>query len=99
MVLGIGAALAREGREGRGLRHSLVLLFFTGEEQGLLGSDYFVTAISSPGLGGRSIVSPGSSISTATRRRPVPGRGAWRERKEARWWSWCAAKRSGRGGR
>jgi len=48
--------------------------------------------ISSPGLGGRSIVSPGSSISTATRRRPVPSRGAWRERKEARWWSWCATE-------
>jgi len=39
MALGIGEALAREGR----LRHSLILLFSAGEEQGLLGSDYFVT--------------------------------------------------------
>jgi hypothetical protein len=43
MVLGIGEAFARERRGGHGLRHSLVLLFFTGEEHGLLGSDYFVT--------------------------------------------------------
>ena len=43
MVLGIGEAFARERRAGRGLRHPLLLLFFTGEEHGLLGSDYFVT--------------------------------------------------------
>ena len=43
MTLGIGEALAREQYQGRGLRHSLILLFFTGEEHGLLGSDYFVT--------------------------------------------------------
>ncbi|HEU5041954.1 MAG TPA: M28 family peptidase, partial [Gemmatimonadales bacterium] len=43
MVLGIGEAFARERRRGGGLRHALVLLFFAGEEHGLLGSDYFVT--------------------------------------------------------
>jgi hypothetical protein len=42
MALGIGEAFGRERRSGGGLTHSLILLFFTGEEQGLLGSDYFV---------------------------------------------------------
>jgi Zn-dependent M28 family amino/carboxypeptidase len=42
MALGVGDAFARERRADRGLAHSLVLLFFTGEEQGLLGSDWFV---------------------------------------------------------
>ncbi|HET9039184.1 MAG TPA: M28 family peptidase [Gemmatimonadales bacterium] len=45
MALGIGEAFARErrARDGGGLRHSLILFFSTGEEHGLLGSDYFVT--------------------------------------------------------
>lgn len=47
MALGIGEAFVRErqgpGRSRRGLDHSLVLFFSTGEEHGLLGSDYFVT--------------------------------------------------------
>ena len=43
MVLGVGEAFARERRAGGGLDHPLVLLFFAGEEHGLLGSDYFVT--------------------------------------------------------
>jgi hypothetical protein len=42
MALGVGDAFAHARRAGRGLAHSLVLLFFTGEEQGLLGSDWFV---------------------------------------------------------
>lgn len=40
MVLAIAKAI-RDGRE-RALEHSLILLFFTGEEHGLLGSDYYV---------------------------------------------------------
>ncbi|MDH5196864.1 MAG: M28 family peptidase, partial [Gemmatimonadota bacterium] len=40
MLLGIADAL-RQRPEG-GLRHSALFLFFTGEERGLLGSDYFV---------------------------------------------------------
>jgi hypothetical protein len=40
MLLAIADAL-RERPEG-GLRHSALFLFFTGEERGLLGSDYFV---------------------------------------------------------
>ncbi|MBI4420708.1 MAG: M28 family peptidase, partial [Gemmatimonadetes bacterium] len=40
MVLAIGEALAR--RSPARPRHSVLLLFFTGEEQGLLGSDYYV---------------------------------------------------------
>lgn len=44
MALGIGEAFARERRRGAaGLGHSLLLFFSTGEEHGLLGSDYFVT--------------------------------------------------------
>ena len=39
MLLAIGDAFA--GRSGRP-RHSVLLLFFTGEETGLLGSDYYV---------------------------------------------------------
>ncbi|MDX2194027.1 MAG: M28 family peptidase [Gemmatimonadales bacterium] len=42
MSLAIGEAYAKDRAAGRGLRHSLLLLFFTGEEQGLLGADYFV---------------------------------------------------------
>ncbi|HUR95212.1 MAG TPA: M28 family peptidase [Gemmatimonadales bacterium] len=38
MALGVGEAFARGGR----LDHSLILFFSTGEEHGLLGSDYFV---------------------------------------------------------
>lgn len=41
MALGVAEALARDRSAGRGLRHSLLLLFFTGEEQGLLGADAF----------------------------------------------------------
>jgi len=37
MLLAIAEALHRDG----GLRHSIAFLFFTGEELGLLGSDYF----------------------------------------------------------
>ena len=40
MLLAIGKAI-REGPRGA-LRHSVLFLFFTGEERGLLGSDYFV---------------------------------------------------------
>jgi hypothetical protein len=40
MVLGIGEALTRT--ETVELGYSLLLLFFTGEERGLLGSDYYV---------------------------------------------------------
>ncbi len=43
MALAIGDWFARDRAAGRGLRHSLVLLFPTGEEQGLLGADWFVT--------------------------------------------------------
>lgn len=48
MALGIGEAFVRErgGAQQRGrtagLAHSLILFFSTGEEHGLLGSDYFV---------------------------------------------------------
>jgi hypothetical protein len=42
MALAIGEWAVKQRARGRGLRHSLVLLFPTGEEQGLLGSDYFV---------------------------------------------------------
>jgi hypothetical protein len=40
MLLAIGKAI-RDGPRGA-LRHSVLFLFFTGEERGLLGSDYFV---------------------------------------------------------
>jgi hypothetical protein len=43
MVLAVGEWFARERLAGRGLRHTLVLLFPTGEEQGLLGADWFAT--------------------------------------------------------
>ncbi len=43
MALAIGGWFAREREEGRGLRHSLLLVFPTGEEQGLLGSEYFLS--------------------------------------------------------
>lgn len=43
MAFGVAEALAREAAAGAPLRHSLLLLFFTGEEQGLLGSDWWVT--------------------------------------------------------
>jgi hypothetical protein len=43
MALGVAEALQAERAGGRGVRHSVLLLFFTGEEQGLLGSDYWVT--------------------------------------------------------
>jgi hypothetical protein len=39
MGLAIGEAVGRTG----GLRHALILFFSTGEEQGLLGADYFVS--------------------------------------------------------
>ncbi len=42
MLLGIAQAAAR-GRVPP-LRHSVLFLFFSGEERGLLGSDHFVTA-------------------------------------------------------
>jgi hypothetical protein len=41
MALAVGESFARERAAGRGLRHALLLLFPTGEEQGLLGSDWF----------------------------------------------------------
>ncbi len=40
MLLAIGKAIREE--PGGALRHSVLFLFFTGEERGLLGSDYFV---------------------------------------------------------
>ena len=40
MLLAIGSAFG--GRPGPRPRHSILLLFFTGEEAGLLGSDYYV---------------------------------------------------------
>ena len=43
MALAVGDWFSRERAAGRGLRHSLILLFPTGEEQGLLGADYFAT--------------------------------------------------------
>ncbi len=43
MALGIGEAFARQRRGGDGgLHDGLILFFATGEEHGLLGSDYFV---------------------------------------------------------
>lgn len=42
MALAVGESFARERAAGRGLRHALLLLFPTGEEQGLLGADWFV---------------------------------------------------------
>lgn len=43
MALGIGEAFVRQRRSrAAGLAHSLILFFSTGEEHGLLGSDYFV---------------------------------------------------------
>ncbi len=42
MAMSVGEWFARERDAGRGLRHSLILLFPTGEEEGLLGADYFV---------------------------------------------------------
>jgi len=42
MALAVGEWAVKQRAAGRGLRHSLVLLFPTGEEQGLLGSDYFI---------------------------------------------------------
>lgn len=41
MALAIGEWAVKARAAGRGLRHSLVLLFPTGEEQGLLGSDWY----------------------------------------------------------
>jgi len=46
MLLAIGKAI-REGPRGA-LHHSVLFLFFTGEERGLLGSDYFVAHPSYP---------------------------------------------------
>lgn len=43
MALGIADWFAHERALGRGLRHSLLLLFPTGEEAGLLGSEYFLS--------------------------------------------------------
>ena len=43
MALAVGQWFSVERQAGRGLRHSLILLFPTGEEQGLLGADYFAT--------------------------------------------------------
>jgi hypothetical protein len=43
MALAVGEWYARERDAGRGLRHPLLLLFPTGEEQGLLGADWFAT--------------------------------------------------------
>lgn len=42
MAFGVAEALVREAANGAPLRHSLLLLFFAGEEQGLLGSDWWV---------------------------------------------------------
>ena len=42
MAVAVAERLARDARAGAGLAHSLLLLFFTGEEAGLLSSDYFV---------------------------------------------------------
>jgi hypothetical protein len=41
MALAIGEWAVKARAAGQGLRHTLVLLFPTGEEQGLLGSDWF----------------------------------------------------------
>lgn len=43
MAMAVGQWFSQERLAGRGLRHSLILLFPTGEEQGLLGADFFVT--------------------------------------------------------
>jgi Zn-dependent M28 family amino/carboxypeptidase len=43
MSLGIADALLKERAAGHGLQRSVLFLFFTGEEQGLLGSDYWVS--------------------------------------------------------
>ena len=42
-ALSVGRWFALEHAAGGGLRHSLILLFPSGEEQGLLGADYFAT--------------------------------------------------------
>jgi len=43
MALGVAEAMMKERAAGVGLERSLLFLFFTGEEQGLLGSDWWVT--------------------------------------------------------
>jgi hypothetical protein len=48
MALGIGEAYVKARRAGGGLQHTLLLLFFTGEEHGLLGADYYATHPSWP---------------------------------------------------
>lgn len=48
MALAVGQWFSHERAVGRGLRHTLILLFPTGEEQGLLGADFFVAHPSWP---------------------------------------------------
>jgi Zn-dependent M28 family amino/carboxypeptidase len=48
MALAVGQWFSAERPAGRGLRHSLILLFPSGEEQGLLGADYFTAHPSWP---------------------------------------------------
>lgn len=48
MAMAVGQWFSAEHAAGRGLRHSLILLFPSGEEQGLLGADYFTTYPSWP---------------------------------------------------
>jgi Zn-dependent M28 family amino/carboxypeptidase len=43
MAMAVGQWFSQQRAVGGGLRHSLILLFPTGEEQGLLGADYFAT--------------------------------------------------------
>ena len=48
MAMAVGQWFSMERAAGRALRHSLILLFPSGEEQGLLGADYFATYPSWP---------------------------------------------------
>lgn len=48
MAMAVGQWFSMERSGGRSLRHSLLLLFPTGEEQGLLGADYFTAYPSWP---------------------------------------------------
>ncbi len=43
MAMAVGQWFSQQRAAGGGLRHSLILLFPSGEEQGLLGADYFAT--------------------------------------------------------
>jgi hypothetical protein len=50
VVLNLADAFARDRAAGHGTRRSMLFTFFSGEEQGLLGSDYFTSNIHRSGI-------------------------------------------------